>query len=268
MPPYSLPLIALGCLLPVMALAWWRQKRTRNAGLVDVIWAGSIGVMALGYAAFTEGWLPRRVFVALLVGIWSARLTAHLARRVASESEDGRYTRLRASWGERFESTLFWFYQAQAVLAVLLSLTFLVLFVATEPGWRLQDALAIALFLASIVGEGIADRQLSAWRAQPANRGRTCRAGLWAWSRHPNYFFEWMHWLVYPLIGIGLPLGWLLWLAPALMLFLVIKVTGIPPTEEQSLLSRGDDYRAYQNDTNAFFPAPPRRADLWRAKEL
>jgi len=265
MPPYSLPLIALALLVPVMALAWRRQQRTRNAGIVDLLWAGSIGVMALGYAAFTEGWLPRRVLVALLAGIWSARLTLHLYKRVTSEAEDGRYAGLRVSWGQRFESTLFWFFQAQAVLAVLLSLTFLGLFVATEPGWRIQDGLAIVLFLVSIVGEGIADRQLSAWRTEPANRGRTCRSGLWAWSRHPNYFFEWLHWLVYPLIGIGLPLGWLLWLAPALMLFLVVKVTGIPPTEEQSLKSRGDDYRAYQNDTNAFFPVPPRRADFERA---
>jgi steroid 5-alpha reductase family enzyme len=254
----TLPLISLALLVPVMAYAWRRQQRTANAGVVDLIWAGSIGLMAVGYATLAEGWLPRRLMVGLLGGVWSLRLTLHLYKRVTCEPEDGRYASLRQEWGDRFESKLFWFFQAQALLAVLLSLTFLALVVATEPGWRLQDVLGLLLFGVSIFGEGLADRQLSAWRDDPENRGRTCRSGLWGWSRHPNYFFEWLHWLSYPLLGIGLPFGWLLWLTPALMLFLVLKVTGIPPTEEQSIKSRGDDYRAYQDDTNSFFPARPK----------
>ena len=216
MPPTPyFPLIALVLLIPVMALAWRRQKSTGNAGIVDLIWASSIGAMAVGYGFLTVGWLPRRVLVTVIAAIWSARLTLYLYQRINSEPEDGRYASLRTTWGERFESTLFWFFQAQAVLAVLLSLTFLALCVTTEPGWRIQDGIALLLFVVSIFGEGIADKQLHAWRTRPENRGHTCRTGLWGWSRHPNYFFEWLHWLVYPLIGIGLPLGWLLWLAPA-----------------------------------------------------
>ena len=106
------------------------------------------------------------------------------------------------------------------------------------------------------------------WRAAPAHRGRTCRAGLWRYSRHPNYFFEWIHWLVYPVIGIGLPYGGALWLAPALMLFLVLRVTGIPPTEEQALRSRGADYRDYQETTSAFVPWPPKRRQSPMSHEL
>jgi len=241
-----------------MAYAWRQQQKTGNAGVVDLIWAGSIGLMAIGYAALAEGWLPRRILVALLGGLWSARLTLHLYQRMRSEPEDGRYASLRQEWGGRFEAKLFWFFQAQALLAVLLSLTFLALAVATEQGWRPQDGLAVLFFVISILGEGLADSQLSAWRTNPENRGRTCRSGLWGWSRHPNYFFEWLHWLAYPLLGIGLSLGWLLWITPAVMLYLVLKVTGIPPTEQQSLKSRGDDYRAYQRDTNPFFPARPK----------
>ena len=123
----------------------------------------------------------------------------------------------------------------------------------------------IIILGAGRVGESVADRQLSAWRADPANRGRTCRAGLWGYSRHPNYFFEWIHWLAYPTLAVGLPYGWVAWFAPALMLYLVLKVTGIPPTEAQSLRSRGDDYRAYQRTVNAFFPGPRRRAAERRA---
>ena len=255
----SLPLIALGVLLAVMGMAWVRQRQTGNAGVVDVIWAGSLGVLAVLYACMAEGWGPRRLLVGALAGLWSARLTLHLWRRVSSEAEDGRYAILRERWGARFQSWLFLFFQGQAVLAVLLSLNFLVLSSAVDAGWRVTDLAAVVLWIVSIAGEGLADRQLSAWRRNPSNAGKTCRTGLWAWSRHPNYFFEWLHWVVYPQLAIGLPWGWALWLTPAGMLFLVLKVTGIPPTEEQSLRSRGDDYRAYQRTTNAFFPGAPRR---------
>jgi steroid 5-alpha reductase family enzyme len=254
----DLALWGLAVLVPVFAGAWLRQRSTANAGLVDVLWAASLGVLAVGYACGADGWLPRRVLVALLAGAWSARLTWHLAVRVGREPEDGRYAELRERLGARFERWIFWFFQAQALLAVLLSLTFLVPMAAETQGWRLWDGLAVLLFALSLCGETIADRQLAGWRAAPENRGRTCRAGLWRYSRHPNYFFEWLHWLVYPMLAIGLPYGALLWLAPASMLFLVLRVTGIPPTERQSLKSRGQDYRDYQRSTNAFFPGPPR----------
>ncbi|MFT7485579.1 MAG: steroid 5-alpha reductase family enzyme [Candidatus Paceibacteria bacterium] len=256
----TIPLTALGVLIPTMAIAWAYQRLRKNAGVVDLIWAGSLGVMAVAYAALGDGWAPRRMLVATLAGLWSARLTWHLYRRVSGEAEDGRYAILRERWGEKFESWIFWFFQAQAFLAVLLSLTFFVLCFSTEGGWRLQDGAAVLLWSLSLGGETLADRQLSEWRSNPANRGRTCSTGLWAYSRHPNYFFEWLHWLSYPVLGIGLEWGWTLWMVPALMLFLVLKVTGIPPTEEQSLRSRGDDYRAYQRTTNAFFPGPRKGA--------
>ncbi len=242
----------------VMAMAWLAQRRSGNAGVVDPIWAASLGVLALVYACFSDGWGPRRVMVALLVGIWSARLTWHLLRRVSGEPEDGRYAILRDKWGKDFEPWIFWFFQAQAVLAVLLSLGFLFLCQSKDVGWRIQDGAALGLWCLSILGEGLADRQLHAWRSDPSHRGRTCRRGLWAYSRHPNYFFEWLHWMVYPVLGVGMAMGWSLWFIPLVMLFLVLRVTGIPPTEEQSLRSRGEDYRAYQRSTNAFFPGPPK----------
>lgn len=241
-----------------MAAAWWRQRGSGNAGIVDPIWTLGIGALAVSYALFADGWGPRRVLVGVLVGAWSLRLGLHLVQRVGSESEDGRYAKFREAKGEGFQAWLFWFFQAQALLAVLLSLVFLVLCAAPDEGWRIWDGLAVGLWVGALAGESIADRQLARWRKDPANRGRTCRAGLWAYSRHPNYFFEWLLWVVYPLIGIGLPYGLALWAAPALMLFLVVKVTGIPPTEEQALKSRGDDYREYQRTVNAFFPGPQR----------
>lgn len=252
----------LGTLVTSVAMlaAWMLQRRTRNAGIVDVLWTASLGALAITYAVVEDGWWPRRLLVAGIAGLWSLRLTWHLARRVSSEPEDGRYAELRESLGAAFDRWMFWFFQAQALLAGLLSLAFRVPMLADRPGWRVFDLLAVGIFVVSLAGESLADRQLAAWRADPRNRGVTCRAGLWRYSRHPNYFFEWLHWLVYPVLAIGLPYGLGLWFAPALMLFLVLRVTGIPPTERQSLRSRGEDYRAYQRTTNAFFPGPPRAA--------
>lgn len=239
-------------------MAWFWQRKHRNAGIVDVLWSLAIGALGVTWSLLGSGWQPRRILVGTIVGLWSLRLGVHLARRVSRESEDGRYARLRDSLGERFDRWMIGFFAAQALSTLLLSLPMLLLAQASLEGWRAVDLAAALLFLLSWSGESLADRQLARWREDPAHRGQTCRSGLWAWSRHPNYFFEWLHWLVYPVLGWGLEGGWVLWLAPAVMLYLVLKVTGIPPTEEQSLRSRGDDYRRYQATTSAFFPLPPR----------
>ena len=254
----TLPLIGLLPLCVVMAIAWAVQRRTKNAGVVDVLWTLGLGGFGVLYAVLADGWAPRRVMVGALVGLWSLRLASHLARRVASEPEDGRYRDLRESIGAGIDRWLFFFFQAQALLAALLSYAYLIPAQAAHEGWRVWDVVGASLLVVSLVGESVADRQLAAWRSDPAKRGKTCRAGLWAYSRHPNYFFEWIHWLAYPVISIGLPYGWVVWFAPAVMYVFVVYVTGIPPTEAQSVRSRGDDYRQYQKDVNAFFPGPRR----------
>jgi len=129
-----------------------------------------------------------------------------------------------------------------------------------QPVPRWSDVLAIAVWIVAIAGEGVADRQLARFRADPENRGKTCRAGLWRYSRHPNYFFEWVHWFTYVLLAFGSPYVWLTLAGPAVMLLFLYKVTGIPYTEKRALMSRGDDYRRYQETTSAFVPWFPRKA--------
>ncbi|HSS65063.1 MAG TPA: DUF1295 domain-containing protein, partial [Gammaproteobacteria bacterium] len=107
------------------------------------------------------------------------------------------------------------------------------------------------------IGESIADAQLSRFRRDPRNRGKVCRTGLWRYSRHPNYFFEWLHWWAYALIGLGSPHWWVPLTGLAVVYVFLTRVTGIPFTEQQSLRSRGDAYRRYRETTNAFFPWPP-----------
>lgn len=244
----------------VQHMGWLWQRRHRNAGIVDVLWAFLLGWAALGCALFADGWAPRRVLVGVLGVGWSLRLGLHLLRRFRSEEEDGRYAQLRSDKGDRIDGWLLVFFQIQALSVGILTLAFAIPAASDVVGWRWSDAAALVIWFGAIVGEGIADRQLAAWRSDEANRGRTCRAGLWRYSRHPNYFFEWLHWFTYPLLALGSAQGWIAWFAPAALLFLMIKVTGIPPTEARAVASRGDDYRRYQQTTNAFFPGPPRKA--------
>ncbi len=123
------------------------------------------------------------------------------------------------------------------------------------------DIAGVLVWLLAVGGERTADAQLERFRADPANRGRTCRVGLWRLSRHPNYFFEWLHWWSYVLIGFAAPLGWLTLLGPAVMLLFLLRITGIPMTELRAIESRGDAYREYQRTTSAFFPWPPKASE-------
>lgn len=243
----------------VMLVGWLRQKHTRNAGIVDVLWSACMAGAALFYASVGAGAAMPRILVALLGGIWGIRLALHLLHRVGSEPEDGRYRYLREHWHDD-QRRFFGFFMAQALATALYSLPFWIAANNNADGWTAWSTLAVLVWLVSLAGETIADRQLAAFRAAPGNRGKTCRAGLWRYSRHPNYFFEWLHWFTYVFVAIGA--GPLLvgasFIGPALMLASLYWFTGIPFTEAQALRSRGDDYRNYQRTTSALIPCFPK----------
>lgn len=243
-----------------MTILWARQLATHNATAVDVAWSANLGLLALLYAWLGTGWEPRRVALAAVVGAWSLRLSWHLFQdRVRKErGEDGRYRALRTKWGAAAPRNFLLFYWAQGALDLLLAVPFLLAAQHAAAGFHPLEVSALGLFAVAWLGESAADRQLARFRADPANRGRTCRAGLWRFSRHPNYFFEWLQWCAFALFASVAPWGWIGVFAPALMLFLILRVTGIPPTEEQALRSRGEDYRRYQRTTSAFVPWFPR----------
>jgi steroid 5-alpha reductase family enzyme len=241
----------------VMAVAWEIQRRTRNAGFVDVAWSALMAAAAVWYSATGDGALVPRLVLALLGGIWGSRLALHLLVRVLKEPEDGRYRQLREHWQDS-QVRQFLLFQFQALLVVLFSLPFWVAAQNPVHGFTPWLVAAIAVWALGLGGEALADHQLDAFRSDPSNRGKTCRSGLWRYSRHPNYFFEWLHWFAYPLLAMGAPMVWLAWLGPLLMLVALRWITGIPFTEAQALRSRGDDYRRYQRETNAFFPWFPR----------
>jgi steroid 5-alpha reductase family enzyme len=248
----------------LMTIAWATQQRTGNSGWVDTIWTFAVGLTGAGSALWPiagEAPYPRQWLVATLVAIWSLRLGAHIAIRTAGVSDDPRYAAFAREWGVNSARRMFIFLQNQALGSI--PLVFAIFVAARFPlaTLRAQDYLGALILVAGIAGEALADAQLKRFREQPANKGRVCDAGLWRWSRHPNYFFEWFGWLAYPVIALSTdyPWGWATLLAPAFMHWILVYVTGIPPLEAQMLRSRRDRYREYQSRTSVFFPLPPQK---------
>ena len=243
----------------VMVVLWEIQRRRRDASLVDAGWAAGIGIGGIVLLALGEGDLTRRVITAVLVGVWSFRLTSHLIYdRLMGKPEDGRYQMLRLKWGESANFWFFIFFQFQAVLVVFFVLPFVVIAATPASFGVWYDWLGVSIWLVAWLGESLADRQLAHWRRDSANHGRTCRGGLWRYSRHPNYFFEWTLWFSY--VALAMSTSWwpVTMIVPLVLLLLLLMVTGIPYTEKRALASRGDDYRAYQRSTSPFIPWFPR----------
>jgi steroid 5-alpha reductase family enzyme len=237
------------------------QRATGDATTVDAGWAASLVLVAIVYAVLAPGEVEHRVLIATLAAVENLRI-AYLVLRRVGKGEDPRYQELRRRWREhgREQLTFFVFFQGQALIAVVFSLPLLLAAFNRESGLEPLEWAGAALWLLAASLELAADRQLGRFKSDPANKGKTMREGLWRYSRHPNYFFQWLTWCAYALIALAAPWGWIGLAAPALMLYLILFVTGIPPSEEQALKSRGDDFRRYQRETSAFVPWFPRRA--------
>jgi len=256
--------ILLVVLVVVFSVAFLFARSIENYGVVDVVWSYAFLLAAVVYATVLEAWSGPSLILLTMVALWSGRLGTHLFLRVRREHprEDRRYEDLRRNWKEGFARKMFFFFQAQAVSVVVLALPFLL--VLRDPpgalGWA--GVAGLILWGTGLLGETLADRQLSRFKKtrKKADGDAVCREGLWRYSRHPNYFFEWLIWIGFALFAFQSEWGWLGLLSPAIIFYLITRVSGIPATEEAALRSKGDAYRHYQKTTNAFFLWPPRSA--------
>jgi steroid 5-alpha reductase family enzyme len=234
---------------------WLLHLPRRNASVMDVGWAAGLAIIALLYALQGQGDWKRVTMLTLMGSVWGLRLALYLLfTRVLGEPEESRYVELRRQWGSNASLNFLLFFEAQAVLCGIVSLPFAI--VARDPAPDLSwiEYAGFALWFVALIGEILADAQLAKFKRDPRNKGRVCQKGLWRYSRHPNYFFEWLVWVSFALVALPSPSGFLGLIAPAIMLFLLLRVSGIPPAEAQALRSRGPEYRAYQRTTSQFVP--------------
>lgn len=258
--PLALVVVAYLVMAAVMAALWALNLVVRNTSIADVGWCVGLIAMVLWYATQASGESERKTLASILVTVYAARLGLYiLIDRVIGKTEDARYRRLREQWGASAGLYLFGYFQLQAMAVAVFSLPFLIVIQNPRPPFAFSELFGLIIWSVAVSGEALADRQLARFRAKPWNHDRVCRDGLWRYSRHPNYFFEWLHWWAYVVMAIGAP-GWpLTWIGPVVMGWGLIRVTGIPLAEAQALASRGGDYRLYQQTTSRFIPWPPRR---------
>jgi steroid 5-alpha reductase family enzyme len=260
--PLDLTLWGLAGCAFVMTIAWAVALRLKFLSLVDAVWALGIGACAAAYH-FYFGAVPLRSLLSVaIVLLWSLRLGGHLSLRLAAHfpKEDSRYVKLKSSWSTGLRAKSFVFFQFQALTQALFAYPFAVTALDGSDFPRLNEIVGFALALVGILGESVSDRQLKRFKADKSNAGKVCDVGLWRYSRHPNYFFEWVVWCGFGALALAGPMGAWALVCPLAMLLLLLFVTGVAPSERQSLRSRGQAYVRYQQTTSRFVPWFPKKA--------
>ncbi len=251
--------------LALMTALWIVSVFRKDASIVDPWW--SIGfLLVTAHTAFRTGLTPGKTLLLVLVGAWALRLWLHLLSRSRGKAEDPRYAAFRRKYGaDRYWwVSFFQVFLLQGVLVVLISAPLQLAAAARGPDpVSLTDLTGLALFATGFVIEAVADAQLQTFRASrdrggPSAPGPVLDTGLWRFSRHPNYFGEAVLWWGFFLCALDQPAGWATFLAPALMTFLLVKVSGVAMLDAHLAATR-PEYADYIRRTSGFVPRPPKR---------
>jgi steroid 5-alpha reductase family enzyme len=254
----DLLLLNLGVACSAMALLWLASLALRDASIVDAWWGPGFALLAWTDAAAT-GMHPRSVLLAGLLSLWGLRLATHLLWRSRGQPEDPRYAAMRRHHGRRFPwVSLFTVFALQGVLQVAVGLPIAVVAARPGPALGALDVFGAALFAAGLLVETVADLQLARFTADPTSAGRVMDRGLWAWTRHPNYFGDCVAWWGVFAVALAAPGGWASLPGPALMTFLLVRVSGVALLE-RSIGKRRPGYAEYATRVPSFFPRPPRQ---------
>jgi steroid 5-alpha reductase family enzyme len=247
---------AFAALIPVAIGCWLASLRRNDVSIVDTLWALMFLLLFACYLLLAETDGPRRWLVLVLLSVWALRLSLFIALRNRGKPEDYRYREIRRRNEPNFRfKSLYLVFGLQAVLAGVISLPLLVAASgASALGWL--DAAGVALWLAGMFFEVVGDHQLARFRADAGNARKVLSAGLWRYTRHPNYFGEFLLWWGYFLIAAAAG-GWWTLLSPILMSLLLIRVSGVALLE-RSIGQRRPEYADYVRRTNAFLPGLPK----------
>ena len=254
-------LYGLGIMLIMGLVTWLYSLYRKNVSIVDSLWSLMLLAGALIYAVnagnFTEG----NVLLLVLVTIWAIRLSVFLTIRNWGEEEDRRYREIRANNEPHFNfKSLYIIFGLQAVLAWVISIPLLYA-LSSEAAIGVIEIFAACLWVAGFIFEALADLQLFRFKSKAENKGKVLNTGLWAYSRHPNYFGEFLIWWAYFLFALSAGAWWTVY-SPLLMTLLLLKVSGVS-LMEKGITERRASYREYIEKTNAFFPGKPGHKNLF-----
>lgn len=260
-------LVALAVTLGVFAALWRWSLRKNDSSVVDLYWGFGFAVIGWIEMALRGRWtVLHGLFLALLT-LWALRLGLHLARRhLAATAEDPRYAAMRDAHGPGWDRRSFWMvFMLQAAVMWLVATPVHAALAAPDSDRHVIAAVmaGLILFATGFGLEVVADARIARFKADPANEGKLLTTGLFAWSRHPNYFGESLLWWGFGLMAFGLSGAWWAFLGPAVLTWLLVKVSGVPPLEAH--LASRPGFSAYASRTSAFVPLPPRRTTPDRA---
>lgn len=240
----------------MLLLCWCLYLGKRNVSMIDVAWGLGFVIAVFVYFALGEGFLWRKILVGTIVSIWGIRLSLYLAYRFNFAHDDPRYEHLLETWPLPSLPSLqvLFLYLVQGCLIIVLSLPFALMAQNSLPVFCANEIFGLLIWMIGLGGETIADWQLAHFKARNGENGEVLDQGLWKYSRHPNYFFEWIIWVGYFCMAISSPWGWISVISPIVMLYLLFKVSGVSITEAHLLTTKGENYRNYQAKTSTFFP--------------
>ena len=251
-------LSSLAAALVVMGITALVARRLGKVSVVDIAWGLVFVVIAWVCTFFSPG--PRSLLLAVLVTVWGGRLAWHIRRRALGAGEDPRYEKMlsAAPPEKRFAHAVRKVFVVQALAAYVISLPIQVAASATglHPlGWVAW--VGVALFVVGVGFEAIGDAQLARFKSDPANKGRIMDRGLWAWTRHPNYFGDAAVWWGLWIIAAEVWPAVLTVFSPMLMTYFLAFATGARLLESE--MAKRPGYPEYMQRTSMFLPLPPRR---------
>lgn len=227
---------------------------------MDLVWSFGLAMGSLLLIDSIELISLREGLILSLILAWSFRLSFYLLKnRVIKKHEDPRYVRLVNATAKCWQLVFLILFLFQVVLVWLFLYPIYVAIHVPTDTLRWIDLLAFCWGALALLGESISDHQLKSFTAKPENRGRVCKKGFWRYSRHPNYFFEWLFWWSFVFFSIGSATFWISWLGPVIMYVFLRYISGVPFAEMSSIERRGSEYLQYQKETSVFFPLMPKR---------